>query len=258
VFLEVSIVDVTLDDTTKFGVEFDWLSSSKNPDGSSKQSVSNNLGLADLTTGLKYKVISDSLQSLLHTLETRSNVKVYSNPSIMLVDNVKAKISIGQNVPYVTAEINANDNVTRTVAYQTVAVALTVTPHINETSDWISMDVLQTINEVIGHEGDLDSPVIADRQVETTLSVKNGQTIVIGGIIKENHEKLTKGVPLLSQIPLVGELFKSHSNRGARSELMVFLTPRVIQDEMDVDTVTNSAKRAISSKPKDPIKDAGG
>ena len=259
VFLEVAIVDVTLDDNMKFGVEFEWLSGSKNPDGTSKQSVNNNLGLADLTTGLKYKVISDSLKALLHTLETRSNVKVYSNPAIMLVDNVKSHISIGQDVPYVTGDIQDNSgNFRRTVEFKSVAVALTVTPHINEASEWISMDVLQTINEVVGTQGDLDSPVIANREVETTLSVKNGQTIVIGGIIKENHEKLTKGVPVLSRIPIIGELFKSHTNRGARSELMVFLTPRIIEDEVDVDIVTENAKDAISSKPKESIKNAGG
>jgi general secretion pathway protein D len=234
VFIQVAIVDVTLDDSNKFGIEWQWSSS---PGSSTVHSVGPAFDLAAEKFGLKYSVISDNLQALLHALTTRSNVKVYSTPSITTADNVAATISIGQDIPFVSSsEVTSSGNVRETVDFKNVSITLNVTPHVTAASDLITMDVQQTINELIGREIQLNAPIIANRLARTTVMVKDGQTIVIGGIIKENEEDVKKAVPILSKIPLLGELFKSSTTIKQKSELMVFLTPHILKDDDSVDT----------------------
>lgn len=255
VFIEVAIVDVTLDNETKFGVEWNWNSDTLVPGTTTpKSSVGTDFGLSTENTGLRYSVISKNLQALLHTLETRSNVKVYSTPSITTADNVQAKISIGQDIPFVSSEEDtSNGNYRRTVDFKNVSIALTVTPHVNETSSLIALDVLQTINELIGNDPELNSPIIANRQAQTSVMVNDGQTIVIGGIIKENRERALSAVPVLSKIPLLGEAFKSRTWRTQKSELMVFLTPHILRTEDDADKIKAVQVNKLSDTPPNII-----
>jgi general secretion pathway protein D len=251
VFIQVAIVDVTLDDSTKFGVEWNWANDPHNANNApTKQDVKTGFGLADEKLGLKYSVISDNLQSLLHALTTRSNVRVYSTPSITTADNVPATISIGQDVPFVSSsEETSNGNLRQAVEFKNVSIALNVTPHVSLSSGLISLDVHQTINELMGREVEMNAPIIANREAKTTVMVNDGQTIVIGGIIKENSEKVTSGVPFLSKLPLIGEMFKSRTRKGAQSELMVFLTPRILRDEESVTAITEQERSKLSNPP---------
>ncbi|MBP6963001.1 MAG: hypothetical protein KBC96_01195 [Armatimonadetes bacterium] len=251
VYIEVAIVDVTLDDSTKFGIEWTWSSKETAPDGTPEQTGSTGFKLSDITTGLKYSVISDNLKGLLQALQTRSNVKVYSTPRITTADNVEATISIGKEVPYISSSQDTNaGNVLRSVEFKPVNVSLVVTPHVNETTDVIALDVLQTIDEIIGNEPEMNAPIIASRRAETSILVKDGQTIVIGGIIKENRQRVTTAVPIISQIPLIGELFKSRDWKNEKSELMVFLTPHILVDDDAISVLTEETRNELTNKPK--------
>ncbi|MHB0998419.1 MAG: secretin N-terminal domain-containing protein [Armatimonadota bacterium] len=255
VFIEVAIVDVTLDDNSKFGVEWEWIDSHTTNSGKNiNHDTNTNFGLSSESLGLKYNIVSDNLSVLLHALKTRSNVKVLSTPTITTADNVEASISIGQDEPFVSSETETTGgNIRRTVDFKNVAISLTVTPHVNDTSDVIALDVNQTINEIIGREAELDAPIIANRQAITSVSVKSGQTIIIGGIIKENIERVNKRVPILSEIPILGALFKSKENKKQKSELMVFLTPHVLKTEDDIDRITKQTHDVLSVKPPKSI-----
>lgn len=245
VFIEVAIVDVTLDNNTKFGIEWNWKNGSTST--AANNGASTNFGLNGIDLGMKYSVISDNLQALLQSLKTRSDVKVYSTPSITTADNVAASISIGQDVPFVSAdETTTGGGVRRTVDFKNVSITLNVTPHVTAASDLIGLDVSQTINELIGRDVELNSPIIANRSAKTTVMVNDRQTIVIGGIIKENNTKETTQVPLLAGLPLVGELFKSHNNTKQKSELMVFLTPHILRVEQDINDVTDKQQHKLS------------
>jgi general secretion pathway protein D len=252
VFIEVAIVDVSLNDSTKFGVEWNWASKTVLPDKSHKATLGTDLGLASEPNGFRYNIISDSMQALLHAMKTDSNVKVYSTPSITTADNVQAKISIGSDQPFVSAdETTTSGGTRRTVAFKNVSIALTVTPHVNEASNLIGLDVQQTINELMGREPTLNAPIVANREAKTTVMVNDGQTIVIGGIIKENKDREMQGVPWVSRIPLVGELFKRRTNTGQKSELMVFITPHILRDDKAIADVTNDAASKITDPPKE-------
>lgn len=250
VFIEVAIIDVTLDDTTKFGVEWAWKSDHYGPDGTTpRDSGGPDFGLKDdKDGGLRYSVISDNLQVLLKALTLKSDVKVYSTPSITTADNVPARISIGRDEPFVSSETEtAGGSLRQTVDFKNVSITLNVTPHVNEASNLITLDVLQTINELIRREERLNAPIIANREAKTTVMVNDGQTMVIGGIIKENYDKELQAVPLLSRIPVIGELFKSRANKSIKSELMVFITPHILRDDASAAEVTEQARQKLSN-----------
>ena len=259
VFIEVAIVDVTLTDDTRFGVEWSWTSTSTRPSGNViEQEGGTDFGLSNLTGGLRYSVISDNMKALLQALEVRSDVKVYSTPQITTADNVEAKISIGRREPYITSEDEtASGTLRRSVDFLDANVSLTVTPHVNESSDVIALDVHQTIDEIIGREEQLNAPIVANREALTSITVKDGQTIVIGGIIKENHEWTIRGVPFLSRLPLIGHLFRSKTRRNDKSELMVFLTPHILKDDDAVTTVTKETEGRLSNPPPGLIEKKG-
>lgn len=260
VFIEVAIVDVTLDSDFKFGVEWSWTSSELAADGRPKESAVTDFGLTKETTGFKYTILENNVKALLHMLRTKSNVKVLSTPTIMTADNVEGRISIGQDEPYISSEEDTtNGNFRRTVDFKKVAVALTVTPHVNSVSKFLSLDIHQTINEVVAREPVLNAPIVADREAQTTVSVEDGKTIVIGGIIKNNHDRVTKSVPILSQIPIIGELFKSRDWQTTRSELMVFLTPHIVKTTADSSAITDRVRDNLSEKPmiSDPLPTVG-
>ncbi len=254
VFIEVAIVDVTLDETTKFGVEWTFKSAGLAADGKTpQQGVGPNFGLTDEKLGMKYSVISSNLQALLHAFKSNSNVKVYSTPSITTADNVPAKISIGQDVPFVTSsEQTSSGSLRQSVDFKNVSIALNVTPHISQASGLISLDVQQTINELIGTEPLLNAPIIANREAKTTVMVNDGQTIVIGGIIKKNVERVTTGVPVLSKIPIIGAAFRSKANKTSQSELMVFITPHILLDEESVTKITDEQRAKLSDPSAQP------
>lgn len=253
VFIEVAIVDVTLNKDTQFGVEWQW----NDPNVSANKASSTfdsktDLGKSTLTSGsgLKYSVLNDNVQVLLHALKTRSDVRVLSTPTITTADNVQAKISIGQDVPILSSTITSGGTQTNSVTYQNVSIALTVTPHVNGASDVIGMDVHQLINEIVGTDAASQSPIIADREALTSITVKDGQTIVIGGIIQESKTKATNGIPILSSIPLIGRLFKSTEDQVQKTELMVFLTPRILKTEEDVQSITGNTEKRLSVLPQ--------
>jgi len=253
VFIEVAIVDVTLDNDTKFGIEWNWQGTGH--DGSGQlynNTVNNNLGVAGDTTGLMYNIITGNWKAWLHAVTTRSYVKVLSTPTIMTADNQEGTITIGQDQPFVsTSSKDSLGNPVQTLDYKKVAVSLNVTPHINGDSGIVSLDVHQTINEVIGQATDYNAPIVADREAQTKgIMIKNGETVVIGGIMKENKEKISTGIPILSSIPLIGNLFKSSQWKSTKSELMVFLTPHILADDASTSDITKKSKQELSVQPK--------
>ncbi|HUV04712.1 MAG TPA: secretin N-terminal domain-containing protein [Armatimonadota bacterium] len=252
VFIEVAVVDVTLDKETRFGIEWTWKSAGEASDRTQiEEHGSTEFGLERETTGLRYSVITDNLEALVHALETRSNVKVLFTPTLTTADNVEGSISMGRDEPYVSSETETEGgHFRRTVDFKRIAVALTATPHVNGLSDTVALDLHLTVNEIIGRETELNAPIIAAREAQTCISVKDGETIVIGGIIRDNRQRITRGVPLLSHIPLVGELFKSRQWVNQRSELMVFITPHILADDEAVSKITGETIDRLSTKPK--------
>ena len=173
--------------------------------------------------------------------DTASNV--LSTPSIMTLDNQEAKILVGQEVPITTGEaLSPNfDNAFRTVQRQNVGVQLEVKPQINA-GGAIKLFLRQEVSSIAGPvaTGSADL-IINKREIETTVTVDDGDIIALGGLIDENERRTIEKVPLLGDIPLVGEVFKSRSRSRTKTNLMIFIRPTIVRSRQDAQAI--SARR---------------
>jgi general secretion pathway protein D len=145
---------------------------------------------------------------------------------------------VGQRVPYLRSSNITNDGrIVNTYDFQNVGVTLQVFPRITE-SGYIGLDVNQTSSEVMANAAAGAPPTISTREAQTSVMVKHGETVVIGGIIRENKTDQIKKIPILGDIPLIGALFRRTETTTAKSELLVFITPYIIRNDTDAVTIT--------------------
>lgn len=164
----------------------------------------------------------------LQYLETRGISKTLANPRISVIDNEGANIFIGDILRFQTLALaSATAGQSFTVQEVPVGIALLVRPRVNDNRE-ITMNVHPVVSTLTGQVQGL--PQTASREADTTLRVRDGETIVIGGLIRDQEVKSVQEVPLLSRIPIIGELFRNRSNSRRRSEVLIFLTPRLLRD----------------------------
>jgi len=244
VLIEATVAEITLGKDYEMGVEWTF----KNEPWTQTGLLSATMGAA----GLHYAIgLTDKWQAALSALEQDSRVNILSSPHVLASDNKEAKIAISTEIPVATTEYTVTtgtDPILETsIQYRDTGVILTVTPHINE-SGLVTMDINQEVSEqstnvsVAGK----DYPSFYKRSVQTTLTVKHGQTIVIGGLIKETESDSMAGVPCLIGIPFIRYLFGKDKQGTSKTEMIVMITPRVIVNLEDVDAVTKEFKEKVS------------
>ncbi|MCK4378074.1 MAG: type II secretion system protein GspD, partial [Deltaproteobacteria bacterium] len=176
-----------------------------------------------------------------------SDVNILSSPNILAVDNKEALIEVGKEVPTVTGQITdatSGSTVTNTIQYRKTGVILKVTPHINS-SGLVKIELSQEVSDVGEYDNSLNTYTILNRKVETSLVVHDGQTIVLGGLIKNSQNFSDSGIPFLKDIPGLGILFRSSSRENNKTELVLILTPHVIKNRRDVDLITWEFARKV-------------
>ena len=275
VVIEVTIAEVVLTDDLQFGVE--WLFKGGAPSGrgsgglfnqttpfnpatpattttTTGTPVNSTAGLA-LSAGFNYLLNSlnfpGGIQAALHLLDNYGNVKVISNPHLSALDNQKATIKVGDRIPicqqtYVgTGTVGTTTNaVTTTSSYIDTGVLLQVTPHINA-GGLVTLEVQAEVSVAGTTANPCDAPPINTRSVETLLAVPSGQTMVMGGLILEDKENSSAGLPLLARIPILGGLFGNQELKNNRTELVLFITPRVVENEADYRSVIDNLRRRM-------------
>ncbi|AGH47790.1 type II secretion system protein D [Sphingomonas sp. MM-1] len=165
--------------------------------------------------------------------DTESNI--LSTPSVMTLDNQEAKLLVGQEIPVTTGQALSNnfDNAFRTVQRQNVGVQLEVKPQINA-GGAIKLFLRQEVSSIAGPVSNDNSELILNkREIETTVTVDDGEIIALGGLLDDNERKTIERIPLLSDIPGIGELFKSRSRSRTKTNLMVFIRPRIVRSAED-------------------------
>ena len=177
-------------------------------------------------------------------LATHSNANLLSTPSILTLDNEEAHILVGREVPFRTGSFtttgDGTSNPFTTVQREDVGVELTVTPHVHDTNSVrleIAQQITNVLNTPVGGSGFADV-VTSKRTIETTILAEDKQTIVLGGLIQDDLTDSDSRVPLLGDIPVLGNLFKSRSKKSAKTNLLVFLRPTVIRSREDAGQVT--------------------
>lgn len=167
----------------------------------------------------------------LQALVTEAKARILSAPRIATLDGNKATINIGERVPIFTVTTQAGVTTT-TTSFEQVGVSLEVTPRVN-TPELMTVALKPTVSrvlEIVSGPGGAQAPRIGNRTAETTLTVRNGQTIVMGGLISQEERKTTLKVPLLGDIPVLGELFRFTSRTTAESEVIFLITPQIVRD----------------------------
>jgi general secretion pathway protein D len=170
--------------------------------------------------------------------DTESNL--LATPHIVTLNNQKAKFLVGQEVPVSTGEqLSANfENAFRTVQRQEVGIKLEVTPQVNAKGD-VKLFLKQEVSSVAGPVSSRSSDLILNkREFETTLTVGDGQLLAIGGLLNDDERRTIERIPLLSDIPIIGELFKSRSRSRSKTNLMVFIRPTILRSREDGDRLT--------------------
>lgn len=173
--------------------------------------------------------------SIINAVQRDNDSNILSTPSIMTLDNQEAKLLVGQEVPVTTGEALSNnfDNVFRTVQRQNVGIQLDVKPQVNSSGS-IKLFIRQEVSSVAGPVAVRSSDLIINkREFKTVLTVDDGEILAIGGLLDENERKTLEKVPLLGDIPLLGELFKSRSRSKAKTNLMVFIRPTIVRSRED-------------------------
>ena len=183
-------------------------------------------------------------------LQTDTKFQVLSTPRIFTSNNTLAQINISQSIPYIVSTIqNTNGTNSFNYAFQNVGIVLTVTPRITS-NGYVNMDVTQTANDLQGYTS-FNAPIVNQREAETTVSVKDGETIVLGGIMQNQVTSTVNKLPLLGDIPLLGNLFTSRSKNTSKTELLVFLTPTVIRDPAEAKKLKEQTEKQMSTSIKD-------
>jgi general secretion pathway protein D len=196
-----------------------------------------------------YNPASD-LVGLLHLLAEDTEFNLLSSPNILAIDNQEATIEVGQDVPTVTQTVNntnSNGNVTNTIQYRKTGILLTVKPQINS-QGLVKLTINQEVSQAIKNKvSGIDSPTFLQRKANTSLVVQDGQTVVIGGLIQDKVDDSDSGIPFLKDIPFLGYLFGGKKKENEKVELMIAITPKVVEDSNAAQVMTNEFLRRVEN-----------
>ena len=259
VLIEATIVEVSLNDDLKYGLQWAFSDSRANTGYTGQGQVSGDrvvggiLGNA-ITQGFTYTLSNPlgRVRAVLTALATKSLVNVISSPSLMVLDNHTATINVGNQQPIQTSITNFANNAdatTSTIQYKDTGVNLVVTPSVNA-GNIVTMQVDQVVTDVGAPQDSAGGqPTFLQRQISSKVAVRSGETIVLGGLIKDGKTSGKAGVPFLQDVPVVGNLFGTNTSNGARTELLVIITPRVVRSDIDIRSVSEELRDRMKGLP---------
>jgi len=256
VMIEATILEVTLGDNLTFGIEY-ALKTGKVPGFSQSNAVfsgnQTNLPLQPGLPGFSFILGGFATPEIvLEALSSITNVKVLSSPKLLVVDNETAVLQVGDSVPTIV-QSSANTSgvtgggagvvVTNAIVYRDTGVRLEVKPRINS-RQLVNLDISQEVSDVLPTTtSGIDSPTIRQRRLLTSIAVRGGQTIMLGGLIQDREQRGRSGIPLLMDIPLIGDLVSRQEDVANRTELIALLTPHVIANANQAQALSQRLQR---------------
>ena len=197
------------------------------------------------------KVILDALHAV-------TDVKILSNPSLVVIDNQVATLLVGDEIPVSTGTGNVlnsatgtNNTIINSIDYRSTGIILRVIPRVSPNGN-VRLDVEQEISQATNATASTLTPTVSQRKVKSSVSVANGQTVLLAGLIQEKNELDRGGIPLLDQIPKVGDLFSHQSTNVVRTELIIFIRPQVIRDAVDASFVAEEFRTKLRGTIESP------
>jgi len=272
VLIEASVIEVTLNDTLRYGVEWFFRHSVREDTAVGKLDLSGVVGTAAAGVGsafgvpnFSYALFADDsrVRAIINAIATESKINVLSSPSLMVLDNQTATIKVVNEVPITTGQqqavlggtdggVDNIPNVLASVDFKEAGVVLEITPRVNA-SGRITLDLSQEVTDVDRSQITSNpggNPSFLKRQVESAVTVQSGETLVIGGLISENKSDSETGIPFLKDMPVLGGLFRSTSDTFNRTELLVLLTPKAVRDEGEARAVTKEFRERLKELEK--------
>lgn len=255
VLVEVTVAEVDI--TNKFNLGFEWtLLNNKAVSGTSLQvDGAQTLALGG-AAGLTSSLFKTNLTSVINAFAEDKVLDILSRPSLMILNNQTGNINVGQQIPVVSSEVSATDvntgttnspSVLRNIAYTNTGITVNLTPTINSNGT-LTLDVSVVLSEASTNStSSIDSPLIINREVSTSIVMHSDDSVLLGGLISHNQSNGNTGVPLLKDLPVIGELFKSQSNSHIKTELIILLHPKIIDNRATLQEETNKFKILLKS-----------
>ncbi|MEM9425104.1 MAG: type II secretion system secretin GspD [Pseudomonadota bacterium] len=245
VSVEATIVEVTLNDELRYGVQYFF------EEGSNEFSLSRSTtgtGISPVAPGFNAVFDVASPNVIVDALEDVTSVNVVSSPNLMILNNESARLVVGDQVPISVQTAQDTDNTdvfVSTVEFRDTGVIFEVTPRINS-SGAVILDIVQEVSTVGETDASTGNPIISQRQVSSSISVDSGETIALGGLFEQRRTRGSAGLPGLNRQPF-GGLFGRKSGRDQQTELLVLITPRIVNDTMDARRVTRSLRNRMEN-----------
>jgi general secretion pathway protein D len=261
--IEATIAEVTLNDNLDYGVQF-FLSSRNlglpadrgsvlNSTATRAPSAAANVATAFINRafpGFNFLIGPEMKPNMiLDALHGVTDIKVLSNPSLVVIDNQVATLQVGDEVPISTGSatvLTTNNTVVNTIDYRNTGIILRVAPRITANGS-VRLEIEQEISNVPTNSSNSATltPTVSQRKVRSSVSVANGQTVLLAGLISERKSGSRSGVPLLDQIPVLGEAFSNTSKGTTRTELIIFIRPQIIRDSADASVVAEEIRTKL-------------
>jgi general secretion pathway protein D len=276
VAIEATVAEVDLNDTLAYGVQFFLQSKQSGVLGSinniqnvqaasttpsatsSAATAAVGAVIGQALPGFNFLIGSQAAPNVvLDALHQVTNTRVLQNPSVVVVDNQVATLMVGSDVPISTGSANvltAQNTIVNSIDYRSVGIILRVLPHINVNGN-VRLEIEQEVSQVQSQSGVGGNPTFSQRKVKSSIGVQNGQTVLLAGLIQEQQDTTRGGIPLLDQIPNLGDAFSHQNKTGSRTELIVFIRPQIIRSGEDASFVAEELRTklrgTLSSLPPD-------
>jgi general secretion pathway protein D len=245
VLLEAVIAEVSLDDEMKFGVR--WKIGEDNNHGTFSDLLSG--AVASSFPGFSYFLKANDIGFTLNALASVTDVRVLSSPSLLVLDNKSATLQVGDQVPIVSQQAKgttaADAPIVNAVELKDTGVILNVTPRVND-SGRVILDIQQEVSSVVKTTtSGIDSPTIRQRKIKTSVVLSDGEAMALGGLIQERETTGQSKVPVLGDVPILKNAFRSKTNGVARTELIIFIRPRVVRDMDEARDITEEFRTQL-------------
>jgi general secretion pathway protein D len=269
VMIDASISEVTLNHNLQYGVEWAFQAGRLGgvlSSGTQTTTTNSTTGVTTVTNpgpqqsfpGLSFLYQGNNISATLNALSSVTDVTVLSAPKVMVLNNHTATIEVGDQVPISTGSavsLQSTGSTVNTIEYRDTGIILKVTPRVNS-GGLVLLDIAQEVSDVASStSAGITSPTISQRKIATSVAVQDGETVSLGGLIKNQVTKTRTSVPLLGNIPILGHLLGDSGGALVRTELLVMLTPHVVRTPVDARAITAELKAKIQqAAPPPPLK----
>lgn len=251
VLIEATIAEVRLEDQLSQGMEWFFKNNFGSRGATSTLDLNDVAGLASVVPGFSFAITdsASAVRAVLNALATESRAKIISSPSLMVLNNQTATIQVGDQVPITTQQQQATtttSNIVNSIEFRDTGVLLTVTPRVNA-GGLVTMEIEQEVSNVAASANNTLTPTIQQRKISSTVAVQSGETVVLGGLIRENDNTSGSGIPGLREVPILGWFFGASTDQITRTELVVLITPRAVRGAVEAREVTDEFREKMDS-----------